>query len=422
MIVRNRLKPDVFRLPIEKIRAGYKTDTYFNRTKHILLNDSYHPMVTMQVFQKVPNAVVCGVDQALAILSVGTGYYRNPQKAQKLFAQYLGLEKQLYQTWLHLREIDWDKYQQVARPIFEVSQELDRLWINCFQDLVVRALYDGEEVGDREPVMLIKGDLATFVHLETLYLGALTDGTMVATNTRNVVKAANGKPILMFAARHQAHESQAGGGYAAYVAGVMGVSTDEQGEYWGSKGLGTIPHALIAAYNGNTVLATMKFAEFIDPEVKVISLVDFDNDSVNTSLEVANILGKRLWGVRLDTASNMVDRSIWENIMRGRQMAAGKITGVTPELVWNVRKALDQDGYHHVKIIASGGFNAEKIRVFERNGVPVDVYGVGSALYDRQYGKFEYTADVSEPYAKRGRAFSINKRLPFVNLRELSRF
>src|SRR5205807_7946144 len=157
-------------------------------------------------------------------------------------------------------------------------------------------------------------------------LGALAEGSRVATNTRDVVAAANGKPVIMFGARHQAHEAQAGAGYAAYVGGAIGVSTDEQGEWWGSTGLGTVPHALIAVYGGDTTVATLKFDEFInrssdaighltakgtaEGHVNLTSLVDFQNDVVNTSLGVAHALGARLWGVRIDTSETLIDRSI----------------------------------------------------------------------------------------------------------------
>src|SRR5256886_14933090 len=112
--------------------------------------------------------------------------------------------------------------------------------------------------------MHIEGEYAEFAHLETLYLGALAEGTRVATNTRDVVAAANGKPVIMFGARHEGHEAQAGSGYAGYVGGAIGVSTDEQGEWWGSTGLGTVPHALIAAYGGGTTAATVQFDEYIN--------------------------------------------------------------------------------------------------------------------------------------------------------------
>ena len=68
----------------------------------------------------------------------------------------------------------------------------------------------------------------------------------------------------MFGARHEGHEAQAGSGYAAYIGGAVAVSTDEQGEWWGSRGLGTVPHALIAVYGGDTTVATLKFDEYVN--------------------------------------------------------------------------------------------------------------------------------------------------------------
>jgi nicotinate phosphoribosyltransferase len=157
------------------------------------------------------------------------------------------------------------------------------------------------------------------------------------------------------------------------------------------------------------VLATQKFAEYIDPGVQIITLVDYDNDCVETSLAVARALGDRLWGVRIDTAETLVDRSIIP------QMGTFKPTGVTPQLVWNVRTALDREGFGAVKIVASGGFTVEKIRAFEEAGVPVDSYGVGSSLFS---GRFDFTADVvmvnDQPQSKAGREYRPNPRLERV--------
>jgi nicotinate phosphoribosyltransferase len=233
----------------------------------------------------------------------------------------------------------------------------------------------------------------------------------------------------MFGARHQVHEAQAGSGYAAYVGGATGVSTDEQGEWWGSTGLGTVPHALIAVYGGDTTVATLKFDEYINrapdaighltakgtPEghVNVTSLVDFTNDVVNTSLGVAHALGGRLWGVRVDTSESMIDRSILREIESRGGHAPDDVHGVTPRLVELLRDALDRHGYNHVKIVASGGFDAAKIRRFEGLGVPVDVYGVGSALV---HGSgFDHTADIVQlegrNVAKEGRRYVASDRL-----------
>ena len=96
-------------------------------------------------------------------------------------------------------------------------------------------------------------------------------------------------------------------------------------------------------------------------------------------------------------------------------MGTFKPTGVNPELVRNVRRALDAGGFQHVKIVVSGGFTVDKIRLFEEQGVPVDAYGVGSSLFQ---GRFDFTADVvmleGKPCAKVGRSYRPNPRLERV--------
>jgi nicotinate phosphoribosyltransferase len=348
---RKRLPPEIFELPVEKMREGYYTDVYFNQGRETLLADGRHPRVVMQVFQK-RTAVLGGMDEAIAIL--------------KLCAD------------------DWD-------------------------ELTVHALYDGDEIAPWETVMTIEGDYTLFAHLETVYLGVLARRTLVSTNVRRVVQAANGKPILFFPARHDHHRVQTGDGYAAHVAGAIGVSTEAQASWWGGRGVGTVPHALIAAYGGNTVLAATKFAEWAPPEVNVVVLVDFENDSVRTSLEVARALGDRLWGVRLDTSRTLVDRALWG------EMGDFDPRGVNERLVRKVRDALDENGFERVRIVVSGGFDAERIREFEERGVPVDSYGVGSSLIR---GDNDFTADVvltdGLPSGKVGRSYRANERLDLV--------
>jgi len=346
-----RLDPSIFHLPVERMREGYYSDKYFVRARELLRKDGHRPRVTMQVFGKT-QGFLGGIDEAIAIL--------------KLCADR------------------WD-------------------------ELTVSALYDGDQIAPWETVLLIEGPYDVFAHLETLYLGVLARRTRVGTNTHAVVEAARPKQVMFFPARHDHWLVQTGDGYAAHIAGAIGVSTDAQASWWGSEGIGTVPHALIAAYGGDTVLASKKFADLSDPDVALITLVDFDNDCVGTSLKVAKALGSRLYGVRLDTSETLVDTSIVP------QMGAFKPTGVNPQLVRNVRDALDREGFQQVKIVVSGGFNVEKIRAFEEQGVPVDMYGVGSSLFQ---GRYDFTADVvrvdGRDCAKVGRRFLPNPRLERV--------
>jgi nicotinate phosphoribosyltransferase len=273
----------------------------------------------------------------------------------------------------------------------------------------VSALHEGDAISPRETVMTIEGDYSLFAHLETVYLGGLARRTLIMRNVREVVEAAGGKQIFYFPARHDHWLVQTGDGWSAHVAGAIGVSTDAQASWWGGRGIGTVPHGLIAAYGGDTVQAARVFAERFHEEMNITVLVDFENHSVQTALAVADALGPRLWGVRLDTSEDMVDRALLG------ELGGFKPTGVNPRLAEKVRTALDEAGYGAVRIVASGGFNAQRIREFEEQGVPVDAYGVGSSLIR---GANDFTADVvlleGKPCAKAGRRYRPNPRLERV--------
>jgi nicotinate phosphoribosyltransferase len=347
---RKRLDPSVFNLPVEQIKAGYYTDIYFVRAREIVRQDKRTPIVTMQ-FSGKHEGWLSGIDECVAIL--------------KCCAD------------------DWSA-------------------------LTVNALYEGDRYESWDTVLTIEGPYESFAHLETVCLGALSRRTRVCTNAKRLCDAAQSKPVIFFGARDDAYHTQPGDGFAAMVGGVRMVSTDAQASFVAGKAVGTIPHALIAAFGGDTVKATKKFAELF-PDVEVIALVDYDNDSVKTSLEVARALEDRLWGVRLDTAETMVDKSVVP------QMGSFSPTGVNASLVWNVRNGLDSEGFGDVRIVVSGGFDVPRIQSFSEMQVPVDAYGVGAALFD---GRFDFTADVvqlnGKPEAKVGRRLRENPRLERV--------
>ena len=361
MVVRQRLPADVFRLPVARIRDGYYSDAYFNQTKALLEHEGRDPRALVQVFQR-KESLLGGVDEAIAVLRECAGRHAE-----------------------------------------------DGSWVGAWEELEVKALYEGDAIGPWETVMTIEGPYSRFAHLETVYLGCLARRTLVMRNVRAVVEAAAGKPILFFPARHDHWLVQTGDGWAAHVAGAIGVSTDAQASWWGGRGVGTVPHGLIAAYGGDTVLAARKFAERFAHEMNVTVLVDFRNDSVTTALEVAGALGGDLWGVRLDTSDKLAD----EALRRLHGEDAPK--GVAPELVRLTREQLDAQGFGDVKIVVSGGFTVDRITSFEEADVPVDAYGVGSSLLR---GANDFTADVvmvdGRPGGKVGRELRPSERLSAV--------
>jgi nicotinate phosphoribosyltransferase len=357
-----RLAAEVFRLPVEKIRGAYYSDTYFALTKELLEAEGRLPQVTMQVFAK-REGLLGGIDEAIALLRLCSG-----------------------------------------------RRLADGSWEDGWPRLRVEALREGDPIEPWETVMTIEGDYSLFAHLETVYLGSLARRSLVMTNVRQVVDAADGKSVLFFPARHDHWLVQTGDGWAAHVAGAIGVSTDANASWWGGRGTGTIPHALIAVYGGDTVAAARDYAARYAAHSNIICLVDFHNDSVGEAVKVADALGEDLWGVRLDTSEKLVDKALAD------RPDADRLRGVTPELARAVRDGLDAAGHERVKIVVSGGFDAAKIAHFIEVGAPVDSFGVGSSLIR---GNFDFTADVVEldgrPAGKTGRELHPNPRLEPVD-------
>lgn len=441
---RNRLSNEVFKLDIERMRQGWYSDKYFANIDLMLstLADEAYTYggsaphlppgislenipvgdieVEMQWFTRRPGkTVVVGVDKALAMLRHCVGYWEG--------ATFHGT---------------WDQIQVWA--IHDGS--------------IVECAGDSKQI---QPVMRVRGCYRHFALLETPTLGILTRASRVATNVFETLIAARGKPVLFFPARFDLHEVQAADGYAYNIAvqrfnmdfaGTLGpqISTDAQGDWWGGAGGGTIAHAALSCFLGDTAEAMIAFARTLPPEIPRIALVDFNNDSVGDSLSSLKGLfdiymdklknGNEveaqkyvLYGIRLDTSGTLRDINV---------PPLGDPTldlGVTPRLVFNVRKALDsawrswnlsqsdqqlaEQYCQSVKIVASGGFNPERIQRFEKLEVPVDIYGVGSSLF-ANYGPrvTDFTADVVRvnvhdewiPMAKIGRSPGENADLERV--------
>jgi nicotinate phosphoribosyltransferase len=331
--------------PAADVLSGETADVYFERTRRILAAERIDPVVTMEIFPR-EDAMLCGAEEALA----------------------------------YLREILGNGKRFDPPP-------------------VVESLRDGDVVSRKEVVMRITARYSAFGLYETALLGILSQSTGWATAARRIVDLADPIPVIGFGARH-VHPSVADQmDYASVVGGCIGASTPAGARLAGLAPTGTMPHALILIF-GDTVRALEAFDRHIDPDVPRIALVDTFKDEAEESLRVADALGERLWGVRLDTPSE-----------RGR---------VTADLVKEVRARLDLAGHRHVKIVVSGGLDPERITYFKDAGAPVDSFAVGSAISDAS--PIDFTGDLKEidgrPIAKRGRipGRTENPRLQRVDL------
>lgn len=363
-----------------RMREGWYTDRYFLRTTETLKHAGRSPHVRMQLFAK-SDGILAGVNEALRMLQT-----------------------------------------QLASQPGATSRA-------TLRDLTIDTLLEGDVIQPWESVMHIEGPYLAFAHLETTLLGVLARRTLVATNVRRVMEAASGKQVIFMAARHDDWRVQTPDGYAAMVGGAGSVSSAAGGAWWGLAGVGTMPHAVIAAFDGDVVAATLAFAAYVrdcEPDVQVVSLVDYRNDVVADSLAVARAMratfgAGSLAAVRIDTSEMLEDASL-AGVPERDFLPGEPRTGVSSALVRRLRAALDAAGFPDVGIFVSGGFVPTKMRRFEKAGVPVAGYGVGSSTLGHNRGEvdglvtgFDFTADVvrvdGHAQSKVGRSERANPRL-----------
>ncbi len=337
-----------------KLGEGFYAANYFLKSREIVEKFAPNHKVTMQFFQRTNDAKLCGVDEAIALLHT---FAKSPQ------------------------------------------------------NLDIYALNDGDIIQANEPVLKVTGRYEDFGFLESMIDGILARRTSVCTNVYWVMKELNGTDIFSMADRQDDYRTQIGDGYASYVAGIRKVSTDAQGYWWGGKGVGTMPHALIELCGGDICKASDNYHKTY-PNEQVTALIDYHNNVVHDSLMLARHLGKTLRAVRVDTSKALVDHYFDDKDTSGFDPH-----GVCKELIFALRKALDDEGFNWVKIIVSSSFNKDKIREWVKLGVPVDTYGVGTSFVNNMTCGF--TGDLVEldgkPEAKEGR-----KNIPSTRLKKVS--
>jgi len=308
----------------ESILNGDTADVYFHRTREILRREGIDPIVTMEIFPS-RDGILCGMREALELLT-----------------QVLPTDAQ---AW---------------------------------------TMDEGAAMQAKQVVLRIRARYSTFGLYETALLGILASQSGWATAARKIVDVASPISVISFGARHVHPNVAAQMEYAAIVGGCATAATPIGAALAGKPPSGTMPHAMILIF-GDTVRAAQAFDKWMPPQVNRIALVDTFRDEAEESIRVAQALGDRLWGVRLDTPSE-----------RGR---------VTPDLVKEIRARLDQAGFSRVKIFVSGGIDVERIALFKQTHAPIDGFGVGSAISGAP--AIDFTGDLKEidgkPIAKRGR-------------------
>lgn len=365
-------------------------DKYFLRTKQVLEGEGINPWVRSQVMIRKGPGIVKGIDEAIAVL----------------------------EKYAHLREIGGKVY----------------------------ALREGAHYNPKDTIMLIETPIQNIVELETMYLGVIAAETTKANdhhgidlnnvreNMAGVVKAAEGRDVFYFGARHWRYDEDAAIAKAAIEGGAVTASTDIGAAVIGKKGNGTTPHVLENmmawkyGYERAVPEAMLAFDRQITKEVPRIILCDYRNKEITDALATARALNGRLDGVRIDTCGENIGEGACATREQFQKDFPNIVIPTEDEKYWfghgvtitgtyAMRKALDEN----VKITLSSGFaKKEKVEAFVRAEKILgqklfENLGVGQ-IFDAITTKMDIVAvgETSEqfvPIAKAGRGYRPNPNL-----------
>lgn len=251
------------------------------------------------------------------------------------------------------------------------KQDLDQLKIYYLED--------GTITNDDQPILAIEGDYKKFGFLENVIDGILSRRSSVATNAYNIVNEIGADKVIYMADRSDDYLMQAYDGYSAYIGGIRKFVTDESVRFLKESNirdyqvLGTIPHALIQQYEGN-LSEVIKDFQIVNPNSPTVGLIDFYNDCVNEIQKLKDNDVNKLDYVRIDTSKRLIDKSLQHIYELSND---NSLYGVNKHLIRKVREKLDECGYEKTKIIISSSVNLNAIKEYEKENIPIDIYGIG---------------------------------------------
>jgi len=257
---------------------------------------------------------------------------------------------------VYARDVPYPDNWGVLTGVYEVAKLLEGLPVDVW------AFDEGSIfVADRntalyEPLMVIEGRYSDFVEYENPLLGLLSSSTSVSTRAAKFRMAAPDKLLLSFGTRRVHPALAPMVERACYIAGFDGVSNVLGAKLLKLEPSGTMPHALVQIL-GSQEKAWRLFDETIPKGTPRVALVDTFWDEKTESIRAYEVLGEKLWGVRLDTPASR----------------RGDFVKIAEEVRWE----LDIRGGKKVKIIASGRLDEEQIAKLNPT---VDGYGVGTAV------------------------------------------
>lgn len=294
-----------------------------------------------------------GVKDVMAVFDVF--YRKNPDNGG--FSVFAGLE-QIVEYIENLKFSEEDIEYLKSQNLFN-TEFLDYLKNFKFRGDIY-SLPEGTVMYPGEPIITVVAPLIDAQLIETAILLQVNHQSLVATKTRRIVKAADGRAVSDFGAR-RAHNMDAAvyGARAAYIGGAVGTATVLAGQMFDIPISGTMAHSYIMFYK-DEFTAFKKYAEcYPDSTTLLVDTYDVLKSGVPNAIRVAKEvlepMGKRLKGVRIDS-------------------------GDLAYLTKRTRKMLDAAGLTDCNIIISNSLDEFTITSILSQGGCVDSFGVGERL------------------------------------------
>ena len=283
-------------------------------------------------------------------------YRKNPDDGG--YCVFAGLEQVVdYVSNLHFEKEDID----YLRSLNQFSEDFLEYLSTIRFTGDIYAIPEGTPVFPHEPLVRVKAPIIEAQLVETALLLAINHQTLIATKSRRIVQASEGRAVMEFGAR-RAHNFDAAilGARAAYIAGCAGSATTYSGKEFGVPVLGTMAHSFIQSFD-TEYDAFMYYAKtYPNACTLLIDTYSTLKSGIVNAIKVAKDYlepnGYRLKGVRIDS-------------------------GDMAYLSKKVRKMLDEAGMEDCKIVVSNSLDEYVIEsLIHQQGAKIDSFGVGENL------------------------------------------
>ncbi len=215
----------------------------------------------------------------------------------------------------------------------------------------VWAVPEGTPVFAHEPILRVTAPIGEAQLVETALLAMVGFQTSIASKAARVVHAAAGRAVVEFGSR-RAHGTEAAclAARAAYIAGCQGTSNVEAGFRFGIPVSGTMAHSWVMSFEREAEAFERFYGLYGGRSTLLLDTYD-----TVAAVEALGRTAMRPRSVRLDSGDLAV-------------------------LSRQVRAILDAHGLTGTQIFATGDLDEHRIAALVAAGVPIDGFGVGTAL------------------------------------------